>query len=76
MRFLSGPEVVPGGGFAFEQGAEVAQGVGAGFVPAHVGAFEAAGDDAVACRLDATAADLPAVFDIGRVVHQAVRIKR
>jgi hypothetical protein len=69
LRFLSGPEVLPGRGFTFEEGAEVAQAVGAGCVPAYAGAFEAAGDDAFAGQLDATDADFPAVFDVGRVVH-------
>ena len=48
VYFVAGPEVVPVGGFAFEQGAEVAQRVRAGFWPAHAGAFEAAADDTVA----------------------------
>ena len=61
--------MVLGGGFAFQDGAEVSDGVGAGFVPAHAGVFQAAGDDTVAGGFDSAAADLPAVSDVGRVVH-------
>ena len=47
----------------------MAEGVGAGFVPAQAGVFQAAGDDTVAGGFDSAAADLPAVSDVGRVVH-------
>ena len=56
LRFLSRPDVVPSGVFAFQEGAEVVERVGARFVPVHAGTIQAARDDAIAGRLDATAA--------------------
>ena len=46
----------------------MAEGVGAGFAPAHAGAFQAAGDDTYAGGLDAARADLPAMSHVFRGV--------
>ena len=62
------PVVAPGVGVAFVQGADVAEFVCAGFVPAHAAAFEAFTDHILAGRFDRARADLPAVFEVARVV--------
>ena len=62
------PVVAPGGGVAFVEGAEVAELVGAGFVPAHAGAIEAFPDDIFAGGFDGTGADFPAVCEVSRIV--------
>ena len=48
--------------------AGVAEGVGAGFAPAHAAAFQAVADHALAGRFDHARADLPAILHVGRVV--------
>src|SRR5580693_8916535 len=63
------PESFPLVGFAEVQGAQVADGVGTLFAPAHATAFEPPADNRFAGRLDRTRANLPTVRLIRRVVH-------
>ena len=51
------------------EGSEVADGVGSVFAPAHAAPFEAIAHHGLAGALHRTAADLPAVRQITRVVH-------
>ena len=69
-----GPVVGPLFGVAEEEGAEVAHGVGAAFLPTHAGAFESLGDEALAAGLNGARADLPAVRVVTRIVHAMLMV--
>ena len=63
------PVVLPEFGLALVGGSEMAQRGGAGEVPAHAGAFQAAVHQAFACGLDFAGSDLPATEQVLWVVH-------
>jgi hypothetical protein len=64
-----GPEEFPALVGAEVQAAGLAEGLSAGFSPAHAAAFETLADDTFAGGLDDSGADLPAVFHVFRIVR-------
>ncbi len=74
LIWVSFPEVFPLSSLAEIEGAEMANGVGAVFAPAHAAPFEPIGDHRFAGALDGAGADLPAVGDISGIIHAMLMI--